>query len=241
METSEIKNKYNKELPAKFGNDYEYNRWFKNEHLRSGYEMTSEALRKFLPDLEFKTYIEIGPGPGTWTKFFVNKSPDAEFHLVDISSKMLSIAKKNLADVQRVKFTEGDFMDFKHSKEFDLFFSSRAIEYIKDKNGLTKKIIKTLSKGGTGIIITKTPKYLRRKLLRKRSSSFHSGQISPGALTLLLKKSGLKDIKTYPAVMVFPILKSVFLDKALFRLFGKRRLNVISKFFSESYIVIFKK
>lgn len=236
-----VKGHYDTKIPDSFDGDYEYHRWFKNDLLKMGYEMTRDTLLRILPGFSYKKYIEVGCGPGTWTKFFTDKHPNAEYTLVDISTEMLGLAKKKLENVASVNFIESDFTKLDASETYDMFVSSRAIEYMKDKDAVVEKISSVLRSGGQGYIVTKTPKYLRNKLLGRKTSSFHSAQISPQRLQLLLQRHGMRDIVVYPVTMSFPLWKSVFLSKLLYTLFSRMRLNAVSQFFCESYVVVFKK
>ena len=75
-----------------------------------------------IKDLDFKNLFELGCGPGTWTKAFLNKNQKAKFLLVDISKKMLDQAKKNLKNYKNIKYIEEDFLKFKTAEKFDCFF-----------------------------------------------------------------------------------------------------------------------
>lgn len=290
MKSESVREIYNQQAQTKFGGDYEYRRWFSDELKKAGYQMTRESIcYHFLGGNLFYDCLELGPGAGTWTKLFLEKYPEAEFDLVDISSEMLKLAKENLDkfinslchsegdspknlagkdsnellmgsfataqddgekkaqdDKRSVKFGnvryfEADFLDFKPDKQYDLFFSSRAIEYITDKKAAVSKAAGLLKSGGKGFIITKTPKYFRAKLLGREIPKLHQGQIAPRKLEQLLSEAGFKNIEIYPATMSFPLFKSPKLNRMLFKLFYKFRLNFLSQFFSESYCAKFEK
>jgi ubiquinone/menaquinone biosynthesis C-methylase UbiE len=243
MDTQEVKKNYNQDVKNKFKGDYEYNRWFKNPILKAGYEMTKKSIEFHLlgDKAEFQNYLELGPGAGTWTKLFVSYCRGANFDLVDISGEMLKLAREALEGYNNIRFFECDFSRFAPDKRYDFFFSSRVIEYFPDKETLVKKIGKLLKSSGYGFIITKTPKYFRYKVLRRTVPNLHRGQINPRALRSIIEKTGCEIIGIYPVTMSFPVLKSVFLNKLLHKIFYKRKLNFISQFFSESYCVKFVK
>ncbi|MBI4709151.1 MAG: class I SAM-dependent methyltransferase [Candidatus Portnoybacteria bacterium] len=243
MDTSEIKDIYNRKVKGKFQGDYEHRRWFASDILKAGYEMTLKSLRYHLLEKSpvFQDFLELGPGAGTWTKLFLEKQPQANFDLVDISSEMLALAKENLSFHQNIKYFEADFLGFEGSKKYDLFFSSRVIEYFSNKEALIKKIQYFLKDEGEGFIITKTPKYWRSKLTGKEIDNIHQGQIAPATLGVLLKKNNFSNTEFYPVTMVFPFFGSTKLNKWLHRIFYKKRLNFLSRFFSESYCVKFSK
>lgn len=244
MEPKKIKEVYNKKIKEKYKGDYEQGRWFANSLSRTGYEMTLESIKYHLlkNDYPVKNFLELGPGTGTWTRLFINKYSEANFDLVDISSEMLNLAKNSLSKYHaNINYFEKDFLLFKSRKKYDLFFSCRALEYLSDKELAVQKIAELLQSGGQGFIITKTPKYLRAKLLGRKISELHRGQILPRKLKKLLKKAGFKNLEIYPATMIFPLLRSAKINKLLHKIFYKHKLNCISKFFAESYCVKFTK
>ncbi|MBI4836918.1 MAG: methyltransferase domain-containing protein [Candidatus Portnoybacteria bacterium] len=293
MSKETIKQSFDRSAVGK-GGDYERRRWFSDALREAGYQMTKESIHYHLLERgPFYDCLELGPGAGTWTKLFLEKYPDANFDLVDISGEMLKLAKKNLdkfinplchseaigrrisssmrsfapqfcgaqddsgegnrddkGDTQddkrgvkfgNVRYFETDFLDFKPDKQYDLFFSSRALEYISDKKEAVLKVAGLLKSGGRGFIITKTPKYLRAKLLGREIPELHQGQIAPRKLKQLLSETGFKNIEIYPVAMSLPLLKSSKLNRLLFRIFYKFRLNFLSQFFAESYCVKFEK
>ncbi len=244
METKDIKKIYNSIVPEKHKGNYEYNRWFKNPILRAGYDMTRRSIEYHLfpaNGLKIKNYLELGPGAGTWTKLFAEKYPDAILDIVDISKEMLKISKKELQQYRNINFFEADFLEFQPIKKYDFFFSSRAVEYFPRKSVLIEKICGLMEPCAKGFIITKTPKYLRKRLLRQSTSDFHRGQIHPNQMGKMLARNGCRNIEIYPAVMSIPVLRSPLLNKLAHKMFYKHRLNFISKFFAESYCVKFKK
>ncbi len=236
-----VKNYYNQVVRDKLRYDYEHHRWFKDAVSRGAYKMTLGAIEQNLPFLNFDNYLELGPGPGTWTELFVQLKPTASFDLVDISTEMLSLARRRFSQFNNINYWEVDFMDFAAEKKYDLFFSSRALEYLTDKEKAVEKIMSLLRPGGLGIIITKYPKYGRSKLLRRRIKPLHQHQISPARLSYLLQKYGAIDIQLSPVVMYFPILHSAFLNRLVYFLGRKRKLNSFWGLFTESYIIKFKK
>lgn len=242
--TDTIKDLYNKEIQDRFGHNYEYGRWFSAPILKSGYEMTEFAINQWITkDLHFNFNhcIELGSGAGTWTKLLLNKYPNANYDLIDISVEMLRHAKKALSKYPNVEYFEIDFLQYETLRRYDFFFSSRAIEYISDKKSLVNKIWELMDRNSRGFLITKTPKYYLNKIFGRKISSLHTGQISPRALKILLRDAGFQEIVFYPVTISFPFFKSSVLNKILHFIFRRWKLNPASEFFSESYCVKFKK
>lgn len=243
MKNKIVKGMFDRKVKAKYEGDYEQKRWFSSPLARAGYEMILQSLNYHLlaKDLSFQDYLELGPGPGTWTKFFLIKNPQARFDLIDISEEMLKLAKDNLRDYKNVRFFEKDFLRLESDKKYDFFFSCRAIEYISNKNKAVSKMDELLKIRGTGFVITKMPKYLRAKILGRKIPALHRGQVSPKKLKKLLKKHGFHDIEVYPITTSFPLLHSAKINKLLHKIFFRHRLNFLSQFFAESYCIKFKK
>lgn len=241
MQTEQVKNKYNQDIPNKFGRNYEQERWFKNDIQCAGYEMTKAAVKRFALASDFRDCLELGPGHGTWTKELLEFAPSAHYDLLDISSEMLGLVRERFAGKANIDYIENDFLCFEAKKQYDFFFSSRAVEYIPEKAEVVKKIVELIAPKGRGFVITKTPKYLRNKLLGRTVPEFHSGQILPNYLAKLFKDSGCKDIKVYPVTLSWPFWRSARMNLLLCKIFGGFRLNFLSQFFSESYCVVFRK
>jgi ubiquinone/menaquinone biosynthesis C-methylase UbiE len=243
IEPEEIKEFYNHQMPQKFGEDYEYTRWFKTKLLKEGYRSTKATIEKrFLSiNMNVQKYIELGQGPGTWTKLFLEKYSAINLTLVDISNQMLLLAKEKLNNYKnKINFAESNFLDFETEDKFDTFFSSRVIEYIEDKEVAVKKINSILLPNSFGCIITKTPKYFLNKFLMRKTKQFHSGQISAKKLRKIFEENDMEIVGTYPTTFSFPLFKSYILNKILFYLFSPFQLNFLSNLFSESYMIIFK-
>ncbi|MFH1744875.1 MAG: class I SAM-dependent methyltransferase [bacterium] len=221
--------------------EYERERWFENDIKKSGYVMTREAILSHIKLEKFSSCLELGPGAGTWTKEMIALNPEAKIDLVDISGEMLGLCKKRFYKNKNLRYFESDFLRYETEKKYDLFFSSRALEYITDKEVTMKKIYGLLRKDGVGIIITKTPKYLRNKILMRRVSDFHSGQVAPRKLRNILKTIGFENIEIYPATVSSPVFCSAKMNLMLFKLLSKYKLNFFSEFFSESYLIKFRK
>lgn len=241
MNNKEIKCVFNSKAKSKYNGHYEFNRWFKTKTAQAGYEMTLNSINFHLEGhLACRNLLELGPGPGTWTKTLLSKNKFTA-DLIDISGEMLRQAKENLREYGGINYFESDFLDFNSAITYDLFFSSRALEYLLDKKAAVIKISRLLRSDGFGFIITKTPKYFFNKLLGRKESALHRSQISPNLLISLLRDNGFKDIKAYPVTISIPFFKSAKLNKFAHNLFYKHQLNFISGLFSESYCVKFTK
>lgn len=239
MKTEDIKSLYDSDIQHKFLNQYEHNRWFADPVSRGGYTMTRHTIEScVVPHIpEQGVMCELGPGPGTWTKVVLEYRPYISIDLIDISEKMLSQAQANLARHTNVTFTQADFLYFETDKTYDVFFSSRAIEYFPDKEPVIKKISTLVKKGGVCSIVTKMPKYWAYILTGKQVPVMHRYQISDRDLVALLRVHGFKIVDVKPAMMTFPLCKQSWLNSMVFTLFGRMRVNILSRLLCESYCV----
>ena len=234
---------YNEAMPQKYGSDYEAGRWRANPLLAAQYETLADMMRREVMPLVHgaQRVVEIGPGPGTWTKFLLEANPSAAYTLIDISREMLSRAREALKDVPSVAFVESDLLSYEPEGRFDFFFSSRAIEYMPDKRAVCEKIAELLEEGGQGALVTKTPKPLFDRLCGRGNRSLHSGQIAPAELRHLLENAGLKVEKIRIATATVPGLGSATLNRLVYALLKRIPLAFPLTLFAESYLVTFRR
>lgn len=234
---------YNNVMPGKVDGDYERARWGANPLLAAQYRMMTDLLGRFVaPSVRTaRRVLEVGPGPGTWTKQLLAANPRAAYTLVDISKEMLAQARAELAGEQHVAFVESDLLEFDSSQPFDFFFSSRAIEYMPDKQVVAHKIASLLSQGARGAIITKMPKPFFDRMRGRAPRVLHSSQIRPDALADLLRAEGLGIEKVRIATATVPFLRSARLNTFAYWLLKHIPLVPPLTLFAESYILTFRK
>lgn len=93
---------------------------------------------------------DLGAGTGIMAAQVLRRFPDARFELVDVSDKMLALAKKRFADFAGFLFVLSDFDSWTPQGEYDAVVSALAIHHIEDsaKLSLYKKIFGALKDGG---------------------------------------------------------------------------------------------
>ncbi|MBD8348903.1 class I SAM-dependent methyltransferase [Dysgonomonas sp. HGC4] len=77
--------------------------------------------------------LDLGAGTGLFSEFVLQKFPDAKITLVDISEKMLDIARKRFLSNKNISIIQSDFTTFKDEKQYDAVISSLAIHHLEDK------------------------------------------------------------------------------------------------------------
>ncbi len=234
---------YDETMPQKQGGDYEHARWRANPLLAAQYEMTADAVDRVVAPLArgAARVLEAGPGPGTWTKRLLAANAAAAYTLVDISREMIAQARRGLSGHANVTLVEGDFAALEPSEPFDFFFSSRAIEYMPDKEAAMRKVSELLRAGGRGALITKMPKPFFDRLRGRGLRSLHSAQIAPRALVRLLERSGLEVGAVRIATATVPLVGSASLNRWAYRILARLPFMFPLTLFAESYLVTFRK
>jgi ubiquinone/menaquinone biosynthesis C-methylase UbiE len=223
-------------------NSYEQSRWFSSPEKKAGYVMTLNRISELiLPRLfENASLLEIGAGPGVWTKILLNKYHDMNIDIVDLSDEMLKQAKDNLLEYKNITYIRSDFEKFNTDKKYDFIFSSRAIEYMSDIDIVVKKMFVLLKNGGVGFIITKYPHYLRSRFRNRNFGNIHKKQVSPDILVKKLRYAGFKIEDKKAVTTVFPFMRSGSFDLMLYKLFSWCPLWFVGQV-TESYIIVFTK
>jgi len=231
---------YNKKVSNR-RKGYEHSRWFSSPRHYKQYLLSKTSILHHLKGAECKNILEIGCGPGTWTRFLLDRFPKAKITSVDLSKEMIKELKRNIKS-KRVKTVVGSFLDVKLKKEsYDLVFFSRAIEYIPNKPLVIKKMEQAMAPGARGIIITSPPHptvIRMKKILGKKVDKNHSKRISVKEMGKLLKKNNFEEI------LFYPILFSDFLPiprEFLFNRYYKKRWGVVAKMLASGYLVKFYK
>ena len=205
------------------------------------------TINQLASQVKYNQYIELGPGPGTWTKLFLEKNSTKKHVLIDVSKEMLKQAKNKLNEYNKIKYIESNFSDVQLSEKFDFFFSSRAIEYVPDKKKTIKKIYDLLAKNSAGAIITKTPHPIRDyiyDIIGRKIRIEQTGMISPKKMKKMLKVVGFTNIKIYPVIVEFPPSVKYNLpkvNKKIYELMSNKKFGLLSSLLSEAYLVTFEK
>lgn len=112
------------------------------------------ALFSLAPDLHGKRVLDLGCGYGENCKAFCDLG--ASYVLgVDLSEKMLAVAREEHPELA---FLRADMNDLSCiDGRFDVIFSSLAVHYIEDFEGLAKSVFALLNDGGTFIFSQEHP------------------------------------------------------------------------------------
>ena len=114
------------------------------------------ALFSMMPDLKDKTILDLGCGFGEHCKRFV-ESGAKKVVGIDISEKMLEIAKQENAD-SKITYINMPMENISQLKEkFDVVISSLAFHYVEDFAGVVKNIFDLLNEKGIFLFSQENP------------------------------------------------------------------------------------
>jgi len=124
-----------------------------------------EQRRKFIPcfddfygatvsvasvDSENPGILDIGAGTGLLSAFLMERYPGASFTLIDISEKMLDMAKDRFGNNSNVKYIAADYSKYDFAEKYDIVISALSIHHLEDeeKEELYKKSYSILKENG---------------------------------------------------------------------------------------------
>ena len=179
----------------KSAKDYKFAQWEKTNISRFDHNLTKKSLLKFLRPNKNDKILEIGCGPGTWTKLVSGSCK--ELTAVDVSKKMLKEAKMYCLN-KNVSFIHGDFMKLNFNQKFDKIFAVRAIEYVENKDKLLEKMNSLLKVNGKIVLITKS----KPCLWNVKQDKIHriKGNVSHSKLKKICVKNSFKNVIVKPVI-----------------------------------------
>lgn len=164
-------------------------------------------------DLSSSTILEIGAGTGRFSSIMAKKAKKVV--AVDISSNMLSKLKEKAESnsIYNIDIIKGNFLDIDFTKKFDYIVSFSAIEYIKDKEALFRKISTLLKPQGYIFITTAHRTFFRLfgRIGNYFRQKIYMNAYSKKEIKSLLKKYNMTLIDIDDYVLKFILLKGILL------------------------------
>jgi len=118
--------------------------------------MEQPAMTRLLPDVRGKSVLDMGCGFGHNCATFV-KMGAARIVGIDIAEKMLNVAMGENSD-ERIQYLQLDMTRIDElDANFDLVYSSLALHYVEDFDGLIKKVYAALNDGGVFLFSQEHP------------------------------------------------------------------------------------
>ena len=114
------------------------------------------TLHELMPDLKDKRVLDLGCGMGEHCKDYIKRGAKRVVG-VDISEKMLEVARKENSD-ENILYLNIPMEDISSIDEkFDVVISSLAMHYIEDFDGVVKAVYSLLDKGGIFLFSQENP------------------------------------------------------------------------------------
>lgn len=90
---------------------------------------------------ETPTVLDIGAGTGLFSSFVKEKYPNARMTLIDLSEKMMDVAKERFNHYEDIQYVVSDYTEYEFKQKFDLIISSLSIHHLSDEE--KRKLYKT--------------------------------------------------------------------------------------------------
>lgn len=105
---------------------------------------------KYLSLNKFDKILDLGAGTGLLSQYLFKYFPNSRYTLIDVSSKMLDIAKRRFKNLSNIVYLEKDYSNNFPEGKFDLIASALSIHHLteKEKYKLYKNIFNSLNKNG---------------------------------------------------------------------------------------------
>nr|WP_223070516.1 class I SAM-dependent methyltransferase [Paenibacillus caui] len=94
--------------------------------------------------------LDLGAGTGLFSSMVLQKYPDAQLTLIDLSEQMLEVARQRFRQSGNVQYIACDYTNYTFSESFDIVISSLSIHHLTHpaKKQLFKAIYQLLQDGG---------------------------------------------------------------------------------------------
>jgi len=104
-------------------------------------------------NIEKPNILDVGAGTGLLSAFALEMIPDANLTLIDISDKMIDVAKNRFEDKPSVTYIIDDYTKYQFDKKYDIVVSSLSIHHLTDrqKQQLYANIYSILNQNGVFI------------------------------------------------------------------------------------------
>lgn len=102
-----------------------------------------------IPSLK-PTILDIGSGTGLMSSRILEKYPEAKMTLIDLSDKMMEIAKDRFSGWSNIDYIIDDYTTHAFHGKFDIIVSSLSIHHLtdKEKKSLYQRVYTLLNEGG---------------------------------------------------------------------------------------------
>ncbi len=121
-----------------------YDKDIKGQHARSLYPV----LLKKLFHIPFRSALDLGCGTGEMLKLIFQKDADKALYGIDLSEKMLSVAKSKLPDQVKLLLGDSESLPFPDNT-FDVMFCNDSFHHYPAPMNVLREVHRVLKPGGT--------------------------------------------------------------------------------------------
>jgi 2-polyprenyl-3-methyl-5-hydroxy-6-metoxy-1,4-benzoquinol methylase len=188
--------------------------------------LRAEVVRHFVGDRKLRSMVDIGCGSGAISLPLLNAG--SELTLVDLSSKMLEIARSRVPEDLRsqVRTVNSDFLNAKlEPKSFDLVICLGVVAYIEDLAQFATKLTTLLAPGGLLMLECSNSRHLL-SLITAAYSRCHSLLVrnkvpvilrSSAQIRRAMEERGVRLTNSYQYSLPLPIVQKCFSQEFHYR------------------------
>jgi tRNA (cmo5U34)-methyltransferase len=168
-------------------------------------------------DAKNPAILDIGAGTGLLSALMLQKFPNARMTLMDISEKMLDIARQRFIGRENIRYVTSDYSRAELGGPYDLVCSALSIHHLatEDKRRLFGKIFGSLKPGGMFVNADQadgeTP-YFGQKYLDYWNDFLKSGPLNDAEHAKILKRRNTLDRNEKLSVQLSWLHESGFSD-----------------------------
>jgi|SRR5665647_69952 len=187
------------------------------EHIKQAFDATAkeyDAQREYIiPEMrlfysaaiwaaDIRVYapaiLDIGAGTGLLSALMLQKFPEANITLLDISENMLDVARRRFSGKPNIFFRAGDYSRTDLKGPYDIVCSALSIHHLitEDKHRLFERIFSALKIGGLFINADQADGetiYFRLKYLDYWNDFLQNGPLNKGEYTEILRRRDTLD------------------------------------------------
>lgn len=110
-------------------------------------KIIAQKLVKLIPEKPFKEILDVGCGTGNFTKLLRDKYKNSYITAIDISPKMIEVAKSKLGQ-KNIEYVVADAEEIEPDKKYDLIASNATMQWFANLDKTLSKYKKMLKDDG---------------------------------------------------------------------------------------------